>query len=170
MWTSHNVASLGALRAQIPAAAASTSEILNFHSRCVWSATLRRSAVGEPHVHVRGLSGYEPPVHVCGLSGCGPPVPGTNKAVKARFWPWIEPFPGERLSTLVRWYQLARQPRGLPPLVDPAARIQGYLAWKKPPPPSDHHRSLGMVLLQGPTGWQLLSEVLLYTSYGVAVS
>jgi len=42
--------------------------------------------------------------------------------------------------------------------------IQGYLAHKKPPPPPQHHhRSLGMVLLKGPTGWRfLISEAALY--------
>jgi len=37
---------------------------------------------------------------------------------------------------------------------------QGYLAYKKPPPPSDHHRPLGIVLLWGPRGVRfLMSEV-----------
>ena len=41
--------------------------------------------------------------------------------------------------------------------------IHGYLADKKPPPPSDHRRALGTGLLQGPNrGWFLLSEVPLY--------
>jgi hypothetical protein len=26
---------------------------------------------------------------------------GTRKAVKARFWPWLEPFPGKSLETFV---------------------------------------------------------------------
>ena len=39
--------------------------------------------------------------------------------------------------------------------------LQGYLAHKKNrTPPKDGHRSLGMVLLQGPRGWRfLMSEV-----------
>ena len=38
--------------------------------------------------------------------------------------------------------------------------VQGYLAHKKQPPPEDHHRSLGIGLLQGPTGGVfLMSEV-----------
>ena len=28
--------------------------------------------------------------------------------------------------------------------------VQGYLAEKKHPPPYDHHRTLGIVILQGP--------------------
>ena len=33
------------------------------------------------------------------------------------------------------------------------ARLQGYLAHKKqPPPPQVHHRALGIVLLKGPRG------------------
>ena len=37
---------------------------------------------------------------------------------------------------------------------------QGYHARKKTPPPYEHHRSLGIVLLHGPTGWRfLISEV-----------
>ena len=42
--------------------------------------------------------------------------------------------------------------------------LQGYLAQKKqPPPPQDHHRTPGIVLLQGPgRGGVLMSEVPLY--------
>ena len=41
-----------------------------------------------------------------------------------------------------------------------AKRVQGYLAHKKPPPPQDFHRALGIVLLQGPKGARfLMSEV-----------
>ena len=41
--------------------------------------------------------------------------------------------------------------------------MQGYLAHKKTPTPLDRHRSLGMVLLQGPRGVRfLISEVPLY--------
>ena len=41
-------------------------------------------------------------------------------------------------------------------LVSMKVSLQGYLAHEKPPPPYDRHRSLGMVLLKGPTGWQFL--------------
>ena len=42
-------------------------------------------------------------------------------------------------------------------------QIQGYLAPKKQPPPQDHHRALGMVLLLGPRGALfLMREVPLY--------
>ena len=41
--------------------------------------------------------------------------------------------------------------------------VQRFLAQRRLPPPQDRHRSLGMVLLQGPTGWWFLpSEVPLY--------
>ena len=41
--------------------------------------------------------------------------------------------------------------------------LQGYLAHKKHPPPQDHHRFLGIGLLQGSTGGGvLMSEVPLY--------
>ena len=41
--------------------------------------------------------------------------------------------------------------------------VQRYLAHKKQPPPQDHHRVLGIVLLKGPRGALLLmSEVPLY--------
>ena len=40
------------------------------------------------------------------------------------------------------------------------ADLKGYLAHKKPPPPQDHHRPLGIVLLQGPRGLHFfMSEV-----------
>jgi len=40
------------------------------------------------------------------------------------------------------------------------ASLHGYLAHKKHPPPQDHHRSLGIGLLEGPTaGVFLMSEV-----------
>jgi len=43
--------------------------------------------------------------------------------------------------------------------------LQGYLAHKKQPPPKDHHMTLGLVLLHGPTeGVFLMSEVPLYLS------
>jgi len=43
------------------------------------------------------------------------------------------------------------------------AHLQGYLAHKKPPPPKDHHRTLGMVLLYGARRVvSLMSEVPLY--------
>ena len=43
-------------------------------------------------------------------------------------------------------------------------RIQGYLAHKKTPTPKDHHRSLGIGPLKGPTkGLFLRSEVPLYS-------
>jgi hypothetical protein len=35
--------------------------------------------------------------------------------------------------------------------------LQGYLAYKKPPHPWDHHRALGMRLLYGPRGGRFLS-------------
>ena len=42
---------------------------------------------------------------------------------------------------------------------------QGYLAYKKTPPHQDHHRLLGIVLLQGPRGMLfLMSEIPLYTA------
>ena len=42
-------------------------------------------------------------------------------------------------------------------------RIQGYLADNKLPPPKDHHRALGIALLQGPRwGSFLMSAVLLH--------
>ena len=42
----------------------------------------------------------------------------------------------------------------------PTHRLQGYLAHKKHPPAWDHHRSLGIGLLSGPHGRELLmSEV-----------
>ena len=42
----------------------------------------------------------------------------------------------------------------------------GYLAHKKTPPPQGHYRTLGIVLLQGPTQKVILmSEVPLYGSY-----
>ena len=34
--------------------------------------------------------------------------------------------------------------------------IQGYLAHKKPPPPWDHRRALGIFLLYGPRGGRFL--------------
>ena len=41
--------------------------------------------------------------------------------------------------------------------------VYGYLAHKKSPPPCDHHRILGLVLLWGPRGALfLMSEVALY--------
>jgi hypothetical protein len=41
--------------------------------------------------------------------------------------------------------------------------LQGYLTHEKPPPPQEHHRSLGIVQLFGPTGWRfLVSEVTLH--------
>ena len=41
--------------------------------------------------------------------------------------------------------------------------IQGYLAHKKTPAPLDHHRALGIGLLQGPRGKRfIMSEVPLY--------
>jgi len=46
-----------------------------------------------------------------------------------------------------------------------ASRLHEYLALKKTPAPEDHHRALGIVLLYGPRGKQLLmSEVPLYFS------
>ena len=40
---------------------------------------------------------------------------------------------------------------------------QGYLAHKKRPPPQEHHRSLGIGLLKGPTGGVfVMSKVPLY--------
>ena len=42
--------------------------------------------------------------------------------------------------------------------------LQGRLTHKKPPPPLDHHRALGVGLLWGPTGGVfVMSEVPLYT-------
>ena len=44
--------------------------------------------------------------------------------------------------------------------------VQGYLAHQKPTPPRDHHRALGIGLLQGPRGGRFfLSEVPLYLEY-----
>ena len=43
---------------------------------------------------------------------------------------------------------------------DPTCTVQGYLAHKKHPSPEDHHRSLVVGLLYGPTGGLfLISEV-----------
>ena len=43
--------------------------------------------------------------------------------------------------------------------------VQGSLAHKKQPPPLDHHRTLGIVLLKGPRrGVFLMSEVPVYTT------
>ena len=36
--------------------------------------------------------------------------------------------------------------------------IQGYLAHRKHPPPYDHHRAIGMVLLKGLRGRHLLTS------------
>ena len=46
----------------------------------------------------------------------------------------------------------------------PCPTLLGYLAHKKEPPPQDHRRALGMVLLYGPRGALfLMSEVPLYS-------
>jgi len=51
----------------------------------------------------------------------------------------------------------------LPYILNPAVKmtpVQGYLAHKKLPPPQDHLRALGIVLLYGPRRKQfLMSEV-----------
>ena len=55
--------------------------------------------------------------------------------------------------------------RGEP--IYPEAGLQGYLAHKKHPPPWNHHRSLRIGLLWGPTGGVLrMSEVPLYPGRG----
>jgi hypothetical protein len=49
------------------------------------------------------------------------------------------------------------------------SQVQGYLAHKNAHPPEDHDRSLGIRLLQGPTGGLfLISEASLYASSGAA--
>ena len=58
-------------------------------------------------------------------------------------------------STLPRWQRSE--------VLNVLSCLQGYLAHKKQPPPHDHHRALGIVLLQGPRGALfLMSEVPLY--------
>ena len=45
-------------------------------------------------------------------------------------------------------------------LTEPPSPLKGYLADKKQPPPYDQHKTLGIVLLQGPRrGVFLMSEV-----------
>ena len=39
-----------------------------------------------------------------------------------------------------------------------------------PPPPQEHHRSLGIILLYGPTGWRFLIEVTLWRDKWSALS
>ena len=48
------------------------------------------------------------------------------------------------------------------------SNVQGYLAHKiPPPPPTDRHKSLGMVLLEGPRRVHfLISEIPLYIHSG----
>ena len=55
------------------------------------------------------------------------------------------------------------------PLSDQTVGLQGYLAHKKPPPPQDHHRALGVGLLLGPRESRfLMSEVLFTTDLWVS--
>ena len=60
-------------------------------------------------------------------------------------------------SVGIRAHNLCLSHRAQEPYMPTA---QGYLAQKKRPTPQDHHRALGIGVLQGPGGWRfLLSEV-----------
>ena len=82
----------------------------------------------------------------------------TNKPVKARFWAWLEPFPGKSVLTLESCSLFAWQR-----LRGDAGLYKGTSFIRKCLPPQDFHWFLGTVLLKGPKGVRfLMSEVPLY--------
>ena len=79
---------------------------------------------------------------------------------------YAEAWGGRRVSQVKKW-AIFDQRRELRMKGDESRDTvlapQEYLVQKKHPSPWDHHRSLGIGLLQGPTGWVfLVSEVPLY--------